>query len=979
MPAVTPGFPDQEPPACSVRVSADVAELAYAPGLGPGARKGMGVRLPPSAPPSHMSDNGPPSELAPDQVLQVLSSAPFGLFVIEHSGRITAANDAAAGLLGHTAESIQGVYFVDLLADAGDSPLLDEAVRDALAGEAMQRSFQINANGVLRLVNLQGWSEQTESGVPLVLIMIDTADEDDQLTQLQALIARSPTGMARLGLDMAMLDVNTRWTEITGQPTTDAHGRGWLDQIDIDGRAEFEAALLDALDRRAGLRGRLRLVTSTGRTRWIEVSTTPLDPPHGALLSFEDSTEGQAAARRADELSRVLEATKDLVGILNPEGNALVWTNEALGDFLPAHAVGTPFVEHLDGYAQATFVANALPSIRETGSWRGELTLIRADGSEVPVSAMIVAHLDDDGWPEAVSVVARDISDLRTAQEQAAASETRMAALVEHASDLVAMVDGNGTIVYASPSVERVLGHPPGTLDGVDVLELVHPDDLAAAYDTVGSVLETAGESRSVQLRVAHDDGSYRYLDIVANNLLENSAVGGVVLNASDVTDQVNAAAQLAERTYHDDLTGLPNRTLLVDRMREALRRARERRLLVGVLFLDLDRFNVVNESLGHRAGDELLSEVAARIEEVVRPGDTVARLGGDEFAVVIGDMLRRGDAVVAARRLRKALTRPIEVGDESAVITTSVGIRIANGSEDPEELLRDADTALHRAKERGRDVAVVFDDHLRHQAIRRLDVENKLRAALENDSLVVHYQPVLDTRTGRLAGAEALVRIGNEDGSLVMPGEFIDVAEDSGLISELGHQVLVKAIRQTAEWTLEHVPGQEPLTIAVNVSARQLTDPTYPDQLETELRDAGLAPTQLSLELTESALIDANPTTEESLRRLRDLGVRIGLDDFGTGFSSLAYLKRFPISFLKVDRSFVDGLGTEENDSAIVRATIALAHGLSLLVVAEGVETEDQLQLLAELECDLVQGYLFSKPVAPEEFRSFLGMRWSS
>ena len=341
--------------------------------------------------------------------------------------------------------------------------------------------------------------------------------------------------------------------------------------------------------------------------------------------------------------------------------------------------------------------------------------------------------------------------------------------------------------------------------------------------------------------------------------------------------------------------------------------------------------------------------------------------------------MLRRGDAVIAARRLRKALTQPISIGDETAVITTSIGIAIAEGGEQPEDLLRDADTALHRAKEKGRDIAVVFDDHLRDQAVRRLEVENKLRRAIENDDLVVHYQPVLSAATGRLAGSEALVRVRNEDGSLVMPGDFINVAEDSGLISKLGHQVLVKAIRQTAEWTEKNVPGQALLSIAVNVSARQLIDPHYADSLRAELDAAGLAPEQLSLELTESALIDGNPTTEQSLSQLRDLGVRIGLDDFGTGFSSLAYLKRFPISFLKIDRSFVDGLGTDENDSAIVRATIALAHGLNLLVVAEGVETEDQLEQLAELECDLVQGFLFSKPIDPDQFLSFLGMRWST
>ena len=320
--------------------------------------------------------------------------------------------------------------------------------------------------------------------------------------------------------------------------------------------------------------------------------------------------------------------------------------------------------------------------------------------------------------------------------------------------------------------------------------------------------MDTDGESRTVQLRVAHGDGSYRHLEVIANNLLHSPAVNGIVLNAKDVTGEVETAVQLNDLTYHDDLTGLPNRTLLIDRLSETLRRAHDRRLLVGVLFLDLDRFKVVNESLGHAAGDELLAEVAERINGVIRPGDTVARLGGDEFAVVVGDMLRRGDAVVAARRIRKALTQPIRIGDETTVITTSIGIAIADGSEEPEHLLRDADTALYRAKDKGRDVAVVFDDHLRNEAVRRLEVENKLRQAIEADALVVHYQPVLDAATGRLAGAEALVRILDEDGSLIMPGNFIDVAEDSGLISQLGHQVLVKSIHQTAAWTHEHVRG---------------------------------------------------------------------------------------------------------------------------------------------------------------------------
>ena len=809
--------------------------------------------------------------------------------------------------------------------------------------------------------------------------MIEVSAAHDQARQIRDLIARSPQGMARLVGSTTMTDVNDRWTEITGQPASEASGEGWLERIDVDGRDEFLDALLTSAANHEGIRGRLRVVTTSGEFRWLDVSTTPLDQRGASLLAFDDSTEDIDAARRADELSRVLEATKDLVGILSPSGERLVWANDSLAEFLPADAVDAPVVDHLDPVARATFTTTAIPSVLQTGSWRGELSLLSGEGTRMPVSAMLVAHLDDGGDTEAISLVARDLTDLRAAQAQASDTETRMHALVENAADLLVLIEPSGTVRYASPAVERVLGHSAGSLDGGDVLELVHPDDLEAAYSVAATVLESTDRSETAVLRIAHGDGSYRHLEVTARNLVENPAVGGIVLNATDITDRVAATQQLEVQAFHDDLTGLPNRALLIERMRDILRRARERRLLVGLLFLDLDRFNVVNESLGHVAGDEMLNEVATRIEAVVRPGDVVARLGGDEFAVVISDMLRRGDAVIAARRLRKSLTQPINIGTDNAVITTSIGIAIAEGGEEAEDLLRDADTALRRAKEKGRDIAVVFDDHLRDQAVRRLDVENKLRRAIENDALVVHYQPVLNTATGRLAGSEALVRILDDDGSLVMPGAFIDVAEDSGLIAKLGHQVLVKAIHQTAQWTRLAVAGQDPLSIAVNVSARQLTDPHYAESLRDELESAGLAPSQLSLELTESALIDGNPTTEQSLQKLRDFGVRIGLDDFGTGFSSLAYLKRFPISFLKVDRSFVDGLGTDENDSAIVRATIALAHGLNLRVVAEGVETQSQLDQLAALDCDLVQGYLFSKPVDPAQFETFLGMRWSS
>ena len=948
--------------------------------------------------PEQSESNASPLTAAPapaSGVAALLAAAPFALAVIDQRHRLTHANDKASRLLGLVPDRVAGTAFVDLLADPGDSPLVDDAFRQAAGGETVRRAVQILAVGVLRGVELQCWRHEVEvpgSDGPHVLIMVDASTAKDQARQISSLIARSPQGMARLISGTSMANVNAQWTEITGQPIAEANGGGWIERIDLDGRSDFLAALTEAVQARRGLQGRLRIITTDGDRRWIDISVSPLDQPGQSLLTFDDTTDEFDTARRADELSRVLEATTDLVGILSPDGAVLRWMNESLAELLSDAALDRDFTASLDQASGTAFTTVALPTVSAEGSWRGELDLVTGNGITVPVSAMLVPHHDPAGAVDAISVVARDISDLRNAQTHAADTELRMAALVENASDLLMLVSNAGTVLYASPAVERFLEHGPGSLGGADILELVHPDDLEAAYELAAATLvdppspqnaTAPGESgepfaQTAELRIAHSDGSYRTLEVTAKDLTNNPAVGGIVVNATDITDRVAATAQLENLSFHDDLTGLPNRTLLIDKMTEALRRARERRMLVGLLSLDLDRFNVVNESLGHQAGDDLLNEVAARINNVIRPGDIVARLGGDEFAVVITDMLRRGDAVNAARRLRKSLTQPIRIGDQSAVITTSIGIAIAEGDEDPVDLLRDADTALHRAKTKGRDLAVVFDDHLRDQAVRRLEVENLLREAIAKDALVVHYQPVLDIESGLLSGSEALVRIQNDDGSLVMPGSFIDVAEDSGLISELGHQVLVKAIHQTAAWTRKNVPGQQPLSIAVNVSARQLTDPHYAEKLREELDSAGLAPSQLSLELTESALIDGNPTTERSLQELRSLGVRIGLDDFGTGFSSLAYLKRFPISFLKVDRSFVDGLGTDENDSAIVRATIALAHGLNLRVVAEGIETEGQLEQLAALNCDLGQGYLFSKPVGADQFSTYLGMRWN-
>jgi len=801
-----------------------------------------------------------------------------------------------------------------------------------------------------------------------------SVDSDHQLANkgahLSDLVASSPAGMFLLDSRLHCVVVNDQWTSLTGQEVSEALGDGWKNHLDPSGKNDFLSELTETISKKIGLRGRLRLRDVSGNPCWIDLSVTPVE--EGGLLTFSDITGQLDEALRAQELTRVLEASPDLVAILDPLGRNVRWANAALEELAPG-IVGSRLLDLLDGWSQAQFAATALPSIRSRDIWRGEFQLnIRKLGSskKIPVSALLVAHRTENQQIDAISLVARDLSDLHAAQRRVEASEVRLAALVEHASDLVAVIGNDGKIIYSSPAVGRVLGRDVLELEGTPVIELVHSEDRDDLIEQIPEMLSIPGMSPAFDARISHNDGTWLHMEIVATNLLDNAAVAGVVVNARDITERVEVAAQLEERAFHDELTGLPNRALLLERLRDALHRSSRHDQMVGVLFLDLDNFKVVNDSLGHGAGDDLLKEVSRRLEKTVRPGDTVARLGGDEFVVVISDMDRTTDALVAAERIRSSLSRPVELGSESTVVTTSIGIALAHGQETPSDLLRDADTALYRAKEKGRDRADVFDDHLRDQAVRRHSVEQELRQALEENRIEVYFQPVIRISDGTVIGAEALARIRAESGDLLLPDQFIDVAEDTGLIADLGSQVLGIALDRLGKW---NKASDNLLNMAVNVSARQLSDPAFPEVIRSALHVNNLDSSLVALEFTESALIAANPVTGKVLEELTSLGVQIGLDDFGTGFSSLAYLKRFPINFLKIDRSFMSGLGTNDDDTAIVTGTIALAHSLDLEVVAEGVETETQLTHLSKLKCNFAQGFHFSEPVTDAEFDRFV------
>jgi diguanylate cyclase (GGDEF)-like protein/PAS domain S-box-containing protein len=556
-------------------------------------------------------------------------------------------------------------------------------------------------------------------------------------------------------------------------------------------------------------------------------------------------------------------------------------------------------------------------------------------------------------------------------------SEERFRSLVQNSSDVVAVVGADGVTRYVSPAVERILGCKPEEGVGHSIFHssMMHPDDADRVREVFAELIESPGASATADFRLRHADGRWIHVEAIGKNLLANPNIGGVVLNYRDVTERKTFEERLRHQAFHDPLTNLPNRALFMDRLYHALAHMERGEKSVAVLFMDLDNFKVVNDSLGHEAGDLLLVSVAERLWGCLRPEDTAARFGGDEFTILLEDVTDVGDAVRVADRIRQVLKAPFVLDGRELFITTSIGIALGtSGLERPTELLRDADVALYRAKASGKSACEVFDTAMYILALERLDLEADLRRAIERGEFAVHYQPQLELPTGRIVGWEALARWRHPERGLILPSVFLSVAEETGLITPIGNLVLEEACQQAKEWQ-ERCPATDtPLKMSVNISARQFQ---RPDQFVREvarvLEETELPPGSLVLEITESLIMEDAEHNIDVLGRLKDLGVRVAVDDFGTGYSNLAYLKRFPVDMLKVDKSFIDGLEENPEDTAIVEAVVSLAHALGLRTVAEGIETTGQLDWLRALGCELGQGYYFSKPLPAHEASTLL------
>jgi diguanylate cyclase (GGDEF)-like protein/PAS domain S-box-containing protein len=557
--------------------------------------------------------------------------------------------------------------------------------------------------------------------------------------------------------------------------------------------------------------------------------------------------------------------------------------------------------------------------------------------------------------------------DIGSLVSQLQVSEGRYRSIVETAQEGIALIGLDSTFTFANRRMGELLGRPVEDLIGVDAFSLI---DMDSATEVISRLEErqqgTAGQYEVTSLRP--DGRIARLLVSAAPQFDPDGAYAGSLCMVSDLSGLRRAEEELAHQALHDPLTGLPNRALLFDRIEQALARRSSENHTVAILFCDLDGFKDVNDSFGHHVGDQLLCVVAERLVAAVRPGDTVARIGGDEFIVLAEEVADETAALDLAARLRASVAWPIHAAGTEAVITCSIGVALAP-AEDAAALVRHADAAMYRAKEGGRNRAELFDEELRDVATNRLGLLADLHHAVARGELRLHYQPIVALDGERVIGVEALVRWQHPERGLVPPDTFIRVAEDRGLIVEIGKWVLREACRQAARWT--HAgPGGKSLHMAVNISARQLSPGAgLVESVAEILRDSGVDPSTLVLEITESALMGDAEAALRILTELKALGVRLAIDDFGTGYSSLVYLKRFPVDLLKIDMAFIRGLGQDPEDSAIVACVIGLARAVGIEAVAEGVETVAQLEALQALGCAFGQGYLWSRPVPAVDF----------
>lgn len=717
-----------------------------------------------------------------------------------------------------------------------------------------------------------------------------------------------------------------------------------------------------------------------GNGLWLYTTAAPIKNTKGKVLgaieTLADITERKRVEKelkeRQEKLRRITDNMLDIICQTNMEG-VLEYISPSIKNVLGydiEDLLGRSIFEFVHPDDMDEVMTNFKKITHTLLQGKEELRYRHAEGYYLWLDVVGNILFDSNGQPIGVTLCARDITERKRIEMALHESEERYRRLVELSPDAICVHDG-GRIVFANRAAAKLLGAANSEeLIGKPVLDFVHPDYGESVRERIHQMLEERKDVPLIEEKFIRLDCTIVDVEVAATSFLFEGEMAVLVV-FRDITKRKQAEETIRYQAYNDILTDLPNRMLLNDCLIMALACTRRNKEMLAVMFLDLDRFKNINDTLGHAIGDELLKSVAKRLTGLVRGVDTVARFGGDEFTILLPEISRAGEAAGIAQRILDAFKKPFMIKGYELYITTSIGISIypAHG-DNVETLLKNADIAMYRAKDRGRNNYQFFTLDMNKATLDRLNLANSLRHALEREELVIYYQPKVNINTGKVIGMEALVRWQHPDLGLVSPVEFIPLAEETGLIIPIGEWVLRTACVQNKAW---QDTGFPPLSVAVNLSVLQFKQHDLIETINRILKETGLEPHYLEIEITETVAMDNVDYNIMVLRKLREMGVQISLDDFGTGYSSISYLEHFLLDNIKIDQSFVHSITMNHNNAAIVTSVIDMAHRLNLKVTAEGVETEEQFVLLKQRQCDNMQGYLFSKPLPVNEFEKIL------
>lgn len=800
-----------------------------------------------------------------------------------------------------------------------------------------------------------------------------TAEVLDDPVAHAALFDAFPSLVWCAGADGGCSFVNQAWEDFTGRRLAHERGAGWLVSVHPDDREALRREWGEAFGLRRRLDTEFRLRRGAGDYGWVHHTAEPVTDEAGRLAGYlgtcHDISERRnaelAARARAQEIRLLADNVPVLISHFSHDLRCL-FANKAYAAFWGwnVDSVIGRTVEEIIG---AEGFREIEPYIRrvlsgETATY--ERSLRGADGGTRVIEVNLLPQLDEAGRAISAFVLISDITRHRLSEQAVRESEERLRKFADATHEGIVFHD-DGVITDCNDAGLRLIGYRYEELVGRPVLDFVAPE----SRDTVLNNIRL-GYERAYEGFILHKDGARVAVEMTGKVMPYKGRPYRMTV-IRDIRDRKEAEARIQFLAHHDTLTGLPNRVLLMDRLEFILASARRREARVGVLFIDLDNFKTVNDSLGHAAGDALLRQVASRIEGALRSVDVVSRLGGDEFLVVLPDLESEQAPVAVAEKLLAVVTEPVTLEGQSLSVSPSIGIAVfPRDGTTADTLIRNADAAMYLAKDRGRSNFQFFSERLSQTAFNTLSLESRLREAIRDGAFELHYQPQVRVDTGRLVGVEALIRWPQKDGPPVMPNDFIPIAEQRGLIMPIGAWALRQACRQNRMWQLAGLPR---VPVAVNLSAIQFKQRNLIAEVERVLDETGLDAAWLEFELTESMLMDETPELVRTMDGLRALGVKLAIDDFGTGHSSLAHLKRFPIDKLKIDRTFVRDIATDPDDRAITAAIVDLARAMGITSIAEGVEAGAQLDFLLERGCDEMQGFLVSRPLAAADCAAWM------